>query len=89
MVFRQLSDPLTAKYQRIASRRGPTKAIFAVGHTILIAIWNMITNGVFYDDVGGNNTTLEPDKTKQRALNQLRQIGYDVTRNPLQAAVTG
>ena len=85
MALRQLSDPLTAKYQRIASRRGPIKAFCAVGHTILIAIWNMITNGVFYDDVGGNNTTLKPDKTKQRALNQLRQIGYDVTRNPLQA----
>ena len=41
-------------------------------------------NGVFYDDLGGDYyTKLNPDKTKQRALNQLRQMGYEVTLNPL------
>ncbi len=74
---------LAAKYRRIASRRGPVKAIVAVEHAMLIAIWNMITNGVFYDDLGGDYyTRLNPEKTKQRALNQLRQMGYDVTLNP-------
>ena len=78
---------LAAKYRRIASRRGPIKAIVAVEHAILIAIWNMITNGAFYDDLGGDYyTKLNPDKTKQRALNQLRQMGYEVTLNPLPAA---
>jgi transposase len=77
---------LAAKYRRIASRRGPIKAIVAVEHAILIAIWNMITNGVFYDDLGGDYyAKLNPDKTKQRALNQLRQMGYQVTLNPLPA----
>ena len=78
---------LAAKYRRIASRRGPIKAIVALEHTMLIAIWNMITNGVFYDDLGGDYyTKLNPDKTKQRALNQLRQMGYEVTLHPLPAA---
>ncbi len=78
---------LAAKYRRIASRRGPVKAIVAVEHAILIAIWNMITNGVFYDDPSGDYySKLNPDKTKQRALNQLRQMGYEVTLNPLTAA---
>ena len=77
---------LAAKYRRIASRRGPVKAIVAVEHAILIAIWNMITNGVFYDDLGGDYfSKLNPEKTKNRALNQLRQMGYDVTLNPLPA----
>jgi transposase len=50
----------------------------------------MITNGVFYDDLGGEYyTKINPDKTKQRALNQLRQMGYDVTLSPLQTAVAG
>ena len=81
---------LAAKYRRIASRRGPIKAIVAIEHTMLIAIWNMLTNGVFYEDLGDDYyTRLNPDKTKQRALNQLRQMGYDVTLNPLQAAVAG
>ncbi len=78
---------LAAKYRRIASRRGPVKAIVAVEHAILIAIWNMITDGDFYDDLGGDfYTKLNPDKTKQRALNQLRQRGYEVTLNPLAVA---
>jgi transposase len=34
---------LAAKDRRIASRRGPVKAIVAVEHAMLIAIWNMIT----------------------------------------------
>lgn len=37
-----------------ASRRGPVKAIVAVEHAILIATWNMITNGAFYSDPGGD-----------------------------------
>ena len=78
---------LAAKYRRITSRRGPIKAIVAIEHTMLIAIWNMLTNGVLYQDLGGDYyTKLNPDKTKQRALNQLRQMGYEVTLNPLPAA---
>ncbi len=78
---------LAVKYRRIASRRGPMKAIVAVEHTILIAIWNMLTNGVFYEDLGSDYySRLNPERTKQRALNQLRQMGYAVTLNPLAAA---
>ena len=78
---------LAAKYRRIATRRGPVKAIVAVEHAILIAVWNMLTNGVFYDDLGGDHySRINPDKTKQRALSQLRQMGYDVTLTPLATA---
>jgi len=77
---------LAAKYRRIASRRGPVKAIVAVEHAILIAIWNMLTNGTLYTDAGGDfYTKLHPDKAKQRALDQLRKMGYTVTLNPLPA----
>ncbi len=37
---------LGAKFRRIASRRGPIKAIVA----ILVAIRHMLTNGVFHED---------------------------------------
>jgi transposase len=78
---------LAAKYRRIASRRGPMKAIVAVEHTILVTIWHMATTGAFYDDPGGDYyTRLHPDRTKNRALTQLRNLGYDVTLNPTQQA---
>jgi transposase len=79
---------LSAKYRRIASRRGPVKAIVAIEHTMLIAIWNMLKTGELYNDPGDDYyTRLNPDRTKNRALDQLRKMGYAVTLNPL--AVTG
>jgi len=78
---------LAARYRRIASRRGPVKAIVAIEHTMLTAIWHMLTNGVAYQDLGGDYYTRRaPDKTKQRAVNQLRQLGYTVTLEPLARA---
>lgn len=71
---------LSAKYRRIAARRGPIKAIVAVEHAILIAIWNMWTNGAFYAEPGGDfYARRNPDKTKNRAINQLQKMGYTVT----------
>ena len=78
----------SAKYRRIASRRGPVKAIVALEHAMLIAIWNMLTTGAFYDDPGGDfYTRLNPDKAKNRAIDQLRKMGYSVTLEPLKTAV--
>ena len=81
---------LAAKYRRIASRRGPVKAIVAVEHAMLIAIWNMLINGVFYGEPGGDfYTRRNPHRTKQRALDQLKKLGYDVTLTPVQTAAAG
>jgi len=50
----------------------------------------MITKGVFYEDLGGDfHPRRNPDKTKQRALDQLKQMGYEVTLSPTQSAVAG
>jgi transposase len=79
----------SVKYRRIASRRGPVKAIVAVEHAMLIAIWNMLNTGTLYNDPGADfYTHLNPDKTKNRAVDQLRKLGYAVTLNP-QAAAAG
>jgi len=77
----------SAKYRRIATRRGPVKAIVAVEHAMLIAIWNILTTGEHYNDPGDDfYPRLNPDKTKNRAIDQLRKIGYDVTLKPLVSA---
>ena len=70
---------LSAKYRRIASRRGPMKAIVAVEHSMIIAIWHMLTDGTFYQDPGADYyTRLKPERAKNRAVDQLRQLGYHV-----------
>ena len=78
---------LSAKYRRIASRRGPIKAVVALEHAMLIAIWNMLTTGTTYCDLGGDYyTRLNSDKARNRALDQLRKMGYEVTLTPLAEA---
>jgi transposase len=78
---------LAVKYRRVAARRGPIKAVVAVEHAILVAIWHMATTGMLYDDPGPDfYTRLNPDRAKRRALEQLRTMGYEVTLTPLGAA---
>jgi transposase len=43
---------LAAQYHRIARRRGDKKAIVAVGHSILVAAWHVLRDGVAYRDLG-------------------------------------
>jgi transposase len=75
---------LAAKFRRVASRRGPIKALVAVEHALLIAIWHMLTNGDFYSEPGGDfYARRQPEKTKARALDQLRKMGFAVTLEPL------
>ena len=75
---------LGIKYRRIAARRGPAKAIVALEHAMLTAIWTMASTGALYQDPGPNvYAELHPERVKQRAVNQLRALGYQVTLNPL------
>lgn len=73
-----------ARYKRIASRRGPMRAIVAVEHAMITAAWNLLTNGDFYRDPGADYyIARQPARTKARALNQLQALGYHVTLEPL------
>ncbi len=77
----------SAKFRRIASRRGPVKAIVAIEHAMLVAIWNMLATGTLYSDPGDDfYARLNPDKAKGRAIDQLNKMGYSVTLAPLAVA---
>ena len=74
---------LGARYRRLAARRGKSKAIVAIQHTILLAIWNMAQTGALYDDLGADHyTRIQPTRTKRRAIRQLQELGYTVTLQP-------
>jgi len=71
---------LNAKYRRVATRRGPQRANVAVQHAMLVAIWNMGTNGTLYDDPDADYfTRLNPERARTRAVQQLESLGYAVT----------
>jgi transposase len=78
---------LSAKYQRIAARRGPKKALVAVEHAILTTLWTMAHTGALYDDPGADYLTRrDPERLKARALSQLQRLGYQVTLDPIAAS---
>ncbi len=71
---------LGARYRRLAARRGKSKAIVGIEHTILVVIWNMAHTGALYDDPGADYyTSIQPLRTKRRAIHQLEAMGYHVT----------
>jgi len=44
----------SAQYQRIAARRGRNRATIAVAHSMLIAIYHVLKNGVAFKDLGSD-----------------------------------
>ena len=78
---------LAVKYRRILTRRGKPRAIVAIEHTILVAIWNMLTTGEAFNDPGsGYQPGRDPGSTLNKALKSLRDLGYQVELTPATAA---
>jgi transposase len=76
-----------AQYQRLRGRRGHSKAITAVGHSMLTAAWHMLQTGELYRDPGGDYfTQRDPEKTTKRLVRQLEALGHSVTLKPREVA---
>ena len=74
---------LSVKYRRLAVRRGPKKALVAIEHAILVALWTMAHTGAFYDDPGTDYYIRHyPERARRNALTQLQRLGYQVTLTP-------
>ncbi|MCV7152440.1 IS110 family transposase [Mycolicibacterium pyrenivorans] len=81
------STYLGAKYRRLAPRIGKQKAIVALQHSILAAVWHMFTDDVDYQDLGGDYfARLDPERAMRRIVRQANALGYTVRFDPIQAA---
>jgi transposase len=76
---------LIARYRRLATRRGRKRALVAIGHSIPIAVWHILTHNINYRDLGANYflTRLDPARTARRLLDQLHQLGYQAHLKPI------
>ena len=71
---------LEAQYRRLKPRRGHKRALGAVKHTILAAIWHMLSTGETYRDLGGDYfTNRNPERQTKRLIAQLERLGHHVT----------
>jgi transposase len=75
---------LGAHYHRIRGRRGPRKAAVAVGHSILVITWHLLSTGEIYTDLGADyfDRRRNSDARQHRLIAQLEAMGYDVTIAP-------
>lgn len=83
-ISRNSTTRLSARYHRVAARRGKLKAIVAIERTLLNIIWAMASTDQPYQEPGPDYyTRLRPNHTKNRAIKTLRQLGYNVTLDPV------
>ena len=78
---------LQARYKRLTAKRGMMKALVAVEHSIITAIWHMLTTNSPYNDLGGAYfARRDPERAARNAISKLNQLGFSVTLNPLDNA---
>lgn len=65
-----------AQYQRLSIRRGKKRAIVAVVHFMLIAIYHILQNGEMFRDLGADYYIQFNRERKENALlHKLHQLG--------------
>jgi transposase len=70
---------LPAQFRRLAARRGKKRALVAVGHSILVSAYHLLTRGEDYCDLGGQYfDERDRERVRRRTVHRLEALGYDV-----------
>ena len=78
---------LAAQYRRLTARRGTKKAAVAVGHSILVIFYHLLTHDCPYVDLGPTYFDQRDPRAHQRRLvHRLEALGYTVQLTPLAEA---
>jgi len=76
-----------ARYHRLAARRGKKRAIVAIGRSILVSIWHMLSRQEPYHDLGADYYDQRRKDTKVSYFTkQLSKLGFVVTLDPAPTA---
>jgi hypothetical protein len=79
---------LQAQFQRLRHRRGPKKAICAVAASILTAVYHMLRDGTFYQDLGADYfRRASPEDQANRLARQIVKLGFTCTLAPASGSV--
>jgi transposase len=73
-----------ALYHRLAGRRGNKRAIVAVAHALLTAIYYMLRDGVVHRDLGPDHfDRIDREAVVKRNVRRLEKLGYQVSLQPM------
>ena len=76
---------LGERYRRIVKRRGKLKTLVAVARSILVIIWNLLSDThARFRDLGPDYhaTRIDTERKLRNHIAQLAALGYHVTSNP-------
>src|SRR5690606_15523498 len=76
---------LGERYRRIRRRRGKKKAIVAVGRSMLVVIWHLLSEpDARFHDLGADHyaRSVNTEARKRNHVRQLEALGYRVTLEP-------
>jgi transposase len=76
---------LGERYRRIARRRGRKKAVVAVGRSILVIVWHLLSDPeTRFHDLGPDfyDNRTGPEHKRRSHVRQLEALGYKVTLEP-------
>jgi hypothetical protein len=78
---------LRDKFFRLKARRGYKRAVVAIAHKILVAIYHMLSQQVSYNDLGDLYLDkLNKNHLTRNLVHRLERLGYQVTLTPQQQA---
>jgi transposase len=78
---------LGAQFRRLMRRRGKQKAAMAVGHSILVIAWHLLTRSSEYQDLGPTYFDERDRRLVERTLvRRLEGLGYRVALTPYGAS---
>jgi len=71
------------KYNRLRARRGPVRAIMAIAHKLLVAVFHMLATGEDFRKLGeGYLDQVVRKRSTAKLVQRLTNLGYDVTLVP-------
>ena len=76
---------LGERYRRIARRRGKQRAIVAVGRSILVIVWALLSDdNAHFVDLGSDyyHARTNPQRKVRQHVRELQSLGYTVTLSP-------
>ena len=77
---------LAAQYRRLATRRGKQRALVALGHSILVMVYHILSRRRPYRELGPLYfDILDRQRVQQRLVQRLERLGYTVNLQPLAA----
>ena len=77
------------RYHRIAARRGKKRALIAVGHSLLVSVYLILSTGARYHELGAQYIQSKIEQKRKVYLSsELKKLGYNVSLTKVPQAVT-